>query len=121
MKETIPVRITRRRYNELKALADKNNTTLTFMLELACSKFIKNSEGVGFLIHEIEDSYDRAIDNFATGKVPGKVMSTPARVTTADEEMNSLIETISATVAPSAPVKQKPIDLNRIFDGEEEV
>jgi len=116
MKETIPVRITRKRYNELKALADKNSTTLTFMLELACSKFIKNSEGLGYLITEIEDSYDRAIDNFATGKVPGKVV-TPAKT----DEVDDIVDQLSAIVAPTPSPVPKKTESFAFFDGEVEL
>lgn len=124
-KDTILVRISKKRHDEMQGYADKNGITLTLALDMACRRFLSSGLNMQQILAVARDSYDEAID-----KLMAEPLKPVAKHTT-EAEIDDLMASISTVVKPypqrcphtGEDLIKKPIeDMSSIFgEGEVEV
>jgi hypothetical protein len=62
MKDTVPVRVSRKCHAQMQEYANANKITLTLALDMACKKFLSCGIDLRTMLSVARDSYDEAID-----------------------------------------------------------
>lgn len=129
MRDTIPVRMSRRLHGQLLDMSVHNGCSLTFLIDLAVRQMLKDGLHVGTIRADIEDAYQKALSNV---KIVGSTIE-PSKVSTpkpapepvpkpipepdTEDLIEEIAEIVGSTVEPSKvptpepkpiPVQSKP-------------